>query len=138
MASLARSPGASSVPTPAACGPSTTPRVLPSGSAGVATPSGVSGAIIPGVFGAAGVAEALGIGRLSITGVTMDSTGTPLPLCTIHVFLTADDTEVDQFDSNAVGVYAYYPTVAGPFYMVAYLVGAPDVAGTTVNTLVGT
>jgi hypothetical protein len=109
------------------------------GSSGSASPSGVSGAIIPGVFGADGVAAALGVGRLSITGVTMDSAGSPLGSCTIHVFLTADDTEVDQFDSAAVtGVYAYYPTVSGPFYLVAYLAGSPDVAGTTVNTLVGT
>ena len=75
---------------------------------------------------------------LRIFGVTKDSTGTALGFCTVHLFQTADDREVDEMVSDASGNYEFRsasPSTA--YYVVAYKQGAPDVAGTTVNTLVG-
>jgi hypothetical protein len=37
--------------------------------------------------------------------------------------------------SDALGNFTFDNPGSGPFYIVAYKVGSPDVAGTTVNTL---
>jgi hypothetical protein len=71
----------------------------------------------------------------SITGVTKDSSGAILALCTVQLFRASDDSFRSEVISNNIGVYIVYPDVTGPFYIVAYKSGAPDVAGTTVNTL---
>lgn len=71
-----------------------------------------------------------------ITGVTRDSTGTILGSCMVDLFRTVDDVKVDSYTSDATtGVYTLSAVGPGPFYVVAYKSGAPDVAGTTVNTL---
>lgn len=75
----------------------------------------------------------------SISGVTKDSTGAALGNCTVHLIGTTDDRLYDQITSNASGVFEFRS--ASPkqkFYLVAYKEGGTDVAGTTVNTLVGT
>lgn len=77
--------------------------------------------------------------RWVISGITKDSTSTPLPFCTVQLFNTNDDTYIGEVISDSVGAYAF--TLNGnvnPKYAVAYLVGSPDVAGTTVNTLTPT
>jgi hypothetical protein len=74
----------------------------------------------------------------TITGVTKDSTGAALAGCVVQLFRTADDVWRSETVSDANGVYVLYPDVGGPFYLVAYKAGAPDVAGTTVNTLLPT
>jgi hypothetical protein len=45
--------------------------------------------------------------------------------------------EVDQSVSDGSGNYSLICAGSGTFYVVAYKAGGPDVAGTTVNTLIG-
>ncbi len=74
-----------------------------------------------------------------LTGVTRDAQGVALGGCTVDVFLTSTDQKMySQVSDPTTGVYSII--VQAPpatFYVVAYLAGAPDVAGTTVNTLQG-
>lgn len=72
-----------------------------------------------------------------ISGVTRDSTGTALPSCTVSLFRTVDNAAIDQTISDAAGAYSFSGASASfTYYVVAYKAGSPDVAGTTVNTLV--
>lgn len=71
----------------------------------------------------------------ALSGVTKDSAGGLLGNCTVDLFVTGVDTFVASTVSDGSGNFTLLPTVSGPFYLVAYLAGAPDVAGTTVNTL---
>ena len=70
-----------------------------------------------------------------ITGITKDSAGTALGNCQVDLFLTSSDMPQQSVVSDAVGAFSFGNPGTGPFYMVAYLSGAPDVAGTSVNTL---
>ena len=74
-----------------------------------------------------------------ISGTTRDNTGVALGNCTVHLFRTTDDFEVQMTTSNGSGLFAFDPVNNGngPWYVVAYLPGSPDRAGTTVNTLGG-
>ncbi len=72
-----------------------------------------------------------------ISGVTLDSAGDPLASCTVDLFRTADDSIVARTTSDGSGVYRFNASPALTHYVVAYKSGAPDVAGTSVNTLVG-
>jgi hypothetical protein len=73
-----------------------------------------------------------------ITGVTKDSAGAVLGGCSVHLFRTADDVEVDQVVSDAGdGTYSVGTPTDDTHYAVAYKAGSPDVAGTTVDTLTG-
>lgn len=78
--------------------------------------------------------------RYEINGITKDSAGAVLPTCVVDIFETATDTLVASVISNAEGRYS--AAVSGKagltFYAVAYKALAPDVAGTTVNTLIAT
>lgn len=105
-------------------------------SSGSAAASGVGAWLASSLGESVGAGAATGVGRTAITGVTKTSTGLPLGACTVQLFQTSDDTFLAEVVSSAAGVYALYPDVAGPFYLVAYKAGSPDVAGTTVNTLV--
>ncbi len=71
----------------------------------------------------------------TITGVTKDSTGAALGNCVVQLFQTWNDTLVMETVSDGSGNYTVYPTGSAPYYIVAYLAGGTDVAGTTVNTL---
>ena len=77
--------------------------------------------------------------KLLISGVTRDSAGTILGGCTVRLFKTADNAFVDSVTSDATtGAYSF--TTAGlseAYYVVAYKAGSPDVAGTSLNTLIG-
>jgi hypothetical protein len=75
--------------------------------------------------------------RWGVSGVTKDSTGTPLAGCVVKLFLTATDRLVAQTVSDGGGYYAFSVGPAQLYYAVSYLVGSPDVAGTSVHTLVG-
>lgn len=70
-----------------------------------------------------------------ITGITKNSTGAALGGCTVDLFRTLDDLFLGTTTSDGSGNYSLVAPIGGPFYVVAYLAGAPDVAGTTVNTL---
>lgn len=74
----------------------------------------------------------------AIAGVTKDSTGVALAACTVTLFRTGSNVQVDQVVSDGSGNYSF-PNVSpgSSYYVVAYKAGAPDVAGTTVNTLIG-
>jgi hypothetical protein len=72
-----------------------------------------------------------------ITGVTRDSTGAALGSCPLVLFRTADNSIAALTTSDASGAYRIEASPALTHYLVAYKAGAPDVAGTTVNTLVG-
>jgi len=74
-----------------------------------------------------------------LTGVTKDSTGAVLGGVTVQWFNTADDKLFYETTSDANGVYEFRTAGQPPnaYYLVAYKPGSPDVAGTTVNTLVG-
>jgi hypothetical protein len=75
-----------------------------------------------------------------ITGTTKDSTGAALGTCVVDLFDTATDVRLDTTTSDASGVFEFRGAGQPPnaYYLVAYKAGSPDVAGTTVNTLVGT
>jgi hypothetical protein len=97
--------------------------------------------------------------HVAISGVTRNNLGTPIGNCVVQLY-RANDTLVVYFDpfprfpnlpphspanapgelhlestSDASGNYIFYPSVSGPFYVLAYKAGSPDLAGTTVNTL---
>lgn len=75
---------------------------------------------------------------LSIYGVTKDSTGAVLGSCAVDLYRTADDVVMDRATSDASGNYEFRSaSLTTTYYIVAYKAGSPDVAGTTVNTLVG-
>jgi hypothetical protein len=87
--------------------------------------------------------------RYTISGVTKDSAGVALGAVSIEVYeiITGTPTGnepkgrlVGQTVSDANGNYRVdvYSAVGVTFQVDAYKSGAPDVAGTTVNTLVGT
>lgn len=75
-----------------------------------------------------------------ITGTTKDSTGAALGSCVVQWFNTADDRLLSETTSDANGLFEFRTAGQPPnaYYLVAYKQGSPDVAGTTVNTLVGT
>ncbi len=75
-------------------------------------------------------------GIFMITGVTRDSAGAALGNCDVHLFLTDGDTEVDQTISDGSGNFSFrIGNNASRYYLVAYLIGSPDRAGTSLNTL---
>lgn len=77
--------------------------------------------------------------RYSLTGITRDSAGSPLGLCAVYLFKTATNTLVAATTSDADGNYSFVSDISPTetHFVVSYKTGAPDVAGTTVNTLVG-
>jgi hypothetical protein len=71
-----------------------------------------------------------------LVGVTRDSFGVALAGCTLSLFRTIDNVLVNQAVSDGGGNYLFTNCSPGlAYYIVAYLAGSPDVAGTTVNTL---
>lgn len=76
--------------------------------------------------------------RYLISGLTVDSGGTPIGNVAVDIFESASDTIRGSTISDAAGNYAV--EISGDlgltFYVRGYKTGSPDVAGTTVNTLV--
>lgn len=74
-----------------------------------------------------------------IRGTSRDSAGVALANCIIQGFRTSDDLYVGQVVSDAAGNFALPTPYSGTaHYLVAYKAGSPDVAGTSVNTIVPT
>lgn len=73
----------------------------------------------------------------AITGVTRDGAGAVLANAEVTLYTLAD-VVIDAQLSDASGNFSFQNPGTGPFYIVAYKAGAPDVAGTTVNTLLPT
>lgn len=72
-----------------------------------------------------------------ITGVTKDSTGAVLDNCTVTLFKTIDNMPSATTVSDDNGNYSF--SIDGNSqarFAVSYKAGSPDVAGTTVNTLI--
>lgn len=74
----------------------------------------------------------------TISGVTKDSTGAIAGGVKVELLATATKTKIAETVSDSVtGVFSFYAT-PGQFHQgIAYKVGAPDIAGITVDTLVG-
>ena len=72
-----------------------------------------------------------------IIGTCRDSTGAVLGSCIVQGFQTATDAFVNQMTCDSAGYFEFCTQFTGQHYLVAYKAGAPDVAGTTANTLVG-
>lgn len=76
-------------------------------------------------------------GYFTLSGITRNATGTPLGSCVVHLIRTDSDTIQAITTSDGSGNFSF--TVAnnsGTYYIVAYLTGSPDVAGTTKNNLI--
>ena len=73
--------------------------------------------------------------NLRLTGVSRDSSGTALGACTVMLFRTQDRTLVAEMVSDASGNYSFSLLTGGPFFLVEYKAGSPDVSGTSLNTL---
>lgn len=72
-----------------------------------------------------------------IVGTTRDASGNPLATCIVKGYLTSNDQFLRQLTSDANGYFEFCSEFTGVnHYLVAYKAGAPDVEGTTVNTLV--
>jgi len=76
--------------------------------------------------------------NFTITGVTRDATGAALGSCTVRLFNTATNGLEQTVISDASGNYAFVVDKTQAYYTVEYKAGAPDVRGTSNNTLAGT
>lgn len=104
--------------------------------AGISTPCGawISNDWSPLLIGRVG-----GYERLTLTGVSRDSTGAALGGCTVKVFSTINDVKLFETVSNGSGSWSIdVGANPGPFYFVEYKAGTPDLAGTSLNTNVPT
>ncbi|MGD0591086.1 MAG: hypothetical protein ABSA44_09845 [Bacteroidota bacterium] len=70
-----------------------------------------------------------------ITGTTKDSSGNALAGCTVHLFDASVDILISIVQSDASGAFMFLVSPSTTCYILAYKTGSPDVAGTTVNTL---
>ena len=78
-------------------------------------------------------------GSFSISGITRDASGVALGECAVDLFLSAEDTLVAQTVSDGSGNYSFVVNGNSQnYYIRAYKVGSPDMAGTSVNTLLAT
>lgn len=74
-----------------------------------------------------------------IRGSCLDSASAAVADATLDAFITSTDVKDGAGTSFADGTYAVGVQTAGvSHYVVAYKAGSPDIAGTTVNTLVPT
>ena len=73
-----------------------------------------------------------------LKGQCVDASGTVIPGATVQAFRTSDDAFAGyEVQSRADGSYDLATNFPGVgHYIVAYIAGSPDRAGTTVNTLV--
>ena len=78
----------------------------------------------------------LGAQNLWISGVSRDSAGAVLGNCQVLVFRTESRSLVAETTSDGSGNWSLTVNVGGPFFLVEYKAGAPDVAGTSRNDLV--
>lgn len=71
-----------------------------------------------------------------LSGVSRDSTGATLGNCRVMIFRTADNVFIMETTSDANGDWSVSLMAGGPYFQVEYKIGSPDLAGTSVNTLV--
>ena len=94
------------------------------------TPGGIGGQSGNVVYRSPG-----GNANWQIIGVTRNSSGAVLASCNLDLFITGSDQLAMRTVSDAGGNFTFPNPGTGPFYIVAYKAGSPDVAGTTVNTI---
>lgn len=80
--------------------------------------------------------RALGSLNMSLSGTSRDSSGAVLGFCTVLVFRTQDNRFIGSTTSDALGAWTFPLLQGGPFFLVEYKAGSPDLAGTSQNTLV--
>lgn len=75
-----------------------------------------------------------------LRGTCKDSGGTAVANAIVHGFVSATDAFLGQVNGNTDGTYCLGVETAKSTqcYMVAYKAGSPDIAGSTVNTLLPT
>lgn len=75
-----------------------------------------------------------------LIGTCVDASDVPVANAIVQAFVTATDAFEAQVNANVDGTYSVpvRQSKATPHYLVAYKAGAPDTAGTTVNTLLPT
>lgn len=75
-----------------------------------------------------------------LRGTCKDSGGTAVANAIVQAFVTATDAFAGEVAGNTDGTYTLGVEQAKttPHYLVAYKAGSPDIAGTTVNTLLPT
>jgi hypothetical protein len=76
--------------------------------------------------------------RKVFTGQTIAAGGGALAGCTVMLFNTATGLLVDTTTSDSAGNYKLTDPNNVNCFVVAYLPGSPDIAGTTIDTLTGT
>lgn len=76
-------------------------------------------------------------GRLGFNGFSRDASGGVIAGVTVKCMLTATDTKQSEAVSDADGLFVVSTSEAGGHYLIFYKTGTPDIAGTTVNTLLG-
>jgi hypothetical protein len=74
--------------------------------------------------------------NMAIMGVTRDVLNAAMPNARVMVFRTSDNEFIDEITSDAAGNYSILMLRSGPFFIVVYKVGAPDVTGATLNNIV--
>lgn len=77
------------------------------------------------------------IGHLTISGQTLDSNGSALANCYVELELSSSGAQVATTISDGSGNYSFLVGNGATYQATAYKVGSPDVAGITVNTLIG-
>lgn len=89
------------------------------------------------------------LAALFISGVTRNNTGAAVGDCSVYLYrtsglaeelwLTKPENLVQTVISDGSGNFTFRPVNNGngPYKIVSYKAGVPDLAGTTVNTIVG-
>lgn len=71
----------------------------------------------------------------NLSGNCIDKNSQPVSGAIVNVFDTATNTLQGSATAASDGSWSASVTIAGPLYAVAYHANSPDIAGTTVNTL---
>jgi hypothetical protein len=74
--------------------------------------------------------------RWVLDGVTRDGSGVPLGTCRVMIFSSFDLTFIIETTSDGSGNYSVFVVRGWDFFVNAYKAGSPDVAGTSLNTIV--
>lgn len=78
---------------------------------------------------------------LTLTGTTRDSAGVALPACAVELYRRNEDQTqgvfVDRTVSDGSGNFSFVVGPGQAYQYIAYLAGAPDVAGVSVRDLAG-
>jgi len=107
----------------------------------VAMPGRRFGAPRPNIYpgsilaGAKTFRSKLGTLNMTLSGLSRDNTGAALGNCRVLIFRTEDNSFVLETTSDASGNWSVSLLKGGPFFLVEYKAGAPDVAGTSKNNL---